>query len=164
MHKKNQKGFTLIELLVVVAIIGILAAVGITAFGGFLGSAKKNAAQSNHKGIVSALQAEFTKCSIQGGNLSWDTATAGSPATQTCSGESGGPADHQAKLLVHFNNNGFNNPFDATIADAVTAGTADVLGETSINCTDSGSSGAGTCVITTKTEDNTILTDVVTKE
>jgi type IV pilus assembly protein PilA len=32
---KNKSAFTLIELLVVVAIIGILAAVGVVSFGGF---------------------------------------------------------------------------------------------------------------------------------
>ena len=164
MHKKNQKGFTLIELLVVVAIIGILAAVGITAFGGFLGSAKLNATQSNHKGITSALQAEFTKCSIMGGNLSWTTATAGTTTDITCNGASGGPADHETAILVHFNNSGFNNPFDATIANAITAGTADVLGETSIACTDSGTGGAGTCTITSMVSDSETLTDIVTKE
>ena len=36
-----KKGFTLVELLVVVAILGVLAAVGIVTFGGFLGNAKR---------------------------------------------------------------------------------------------------------------------------
>ena len=46
-----HKAFTLIELLVVVAIIGILAAVGVTTFGGFQEKAKISVLKSRHASI-----------------------------------------------------------------------------------------------------------------
>ena len=46
---KNNKAFTLIELLVVVAIIGILAAVGVVAYNGYTASAKKAVVKQNFK-------------------------------------------------------------------------------------------------------------------
>ena len=60
----NKKAFTLIELLVVVAIIGILAAVGVVAYNGYTSSAKKGAATSQHKTIVKFIQSEIMKCSL----------------------------------------------------------------------------------------------------
>jgi len=48
-NKKNlniARAFTLIELLVVVAIIGILAAIGLVTFSGFTNAAKKKCCDS----------------------------------------------------------------------------------------------------------------------
>ena len=51
----KTKAFTLIELLVVVAIIGILAAVGVVAYNGYTNSAKKAVVKSNWKTSVKYL-------------------------------------------------------------------------------------------------------------
>ena len=64
MKRKKNKGFTLIELLVVVAIIGILASVGVVAYNGYTESAKKGASKSNHNSVKKWIQNELQKCSI----------------------------------------------------------------------------------------------------
>jgi prepilin-type N-terminal cleavage/methylation domain-containing protein len=61
---KKVKAFTLIELLVVVAIIGILAAVGVVAYNGYTTSAKNAAIKGQFNMIVKYFTAELQKCNL----------------------------------------------------------------------------------------------------
>ena len=65
----NKSGFSLIELLVVVAIIGILAAVGVVAYSGYTESAKINTAKSNFKSILKYIEVEVASCDVAGGTI-----------------------------------------------------------------------------------------------
>ena len=71
----NRKGFSLIELLVVVAIIGILAAVGIVAYSGYTNSAKVNAVKANHKLAVKIINQELMRCEVEDKIKIWNGTT-----------------------------------------------------------------------------------------
>jgi type IV pilus assembly protein PilA len=60
-----KKGFTLIELLVVVAIIGILAAVGVVSFSGYTESTKRNLTISNHNTALKLFNVSLQSCKCE---------------------------------------------------------------------------------------------------
>ena len=130
MKKKNQNGFTLIELLVVVAIIGILAAVGVVAYSGYTSSAKKNAAGSNHATVLKYISAEVQKCNIGEDKVMKNPAGA---EQLTCSNR--GTAKTVTKAAVNALSE-FKNPYrsGAAVVDAaaMTACSTTTEGQTTI--------------------------------
>lgn len=159
---KNNKGFTLIELLVVVAIIGILAAVGVVAYNGYTKSAKINASKSNQGAVTKYLAAEIQKCNMgtestaMSGNLTCSSRTEASIITAAVT------------ALADFKNTytpvcgGVTNGSTApTASDGTTTCAATGKGVTTIIGDD-----AGTITVSTKfgDEDADVLTNTVAIE
>lgn len=113
--KNNQGGFTLIELLIVVAILGLLAAIGIPQYQGYQAQAKINATKALHSEMVKLIGAEFTKCTAGSTNI-----LENSPQETACTGAIG----TLATAFTNYGNAKSTNPYAAATAAYSTDATA----------------------------------------
>ena len=119
--KRLQKGFSLVELLVVVAIIGVLAGVGIVGYQSYTDSAKSRVAVANFNSVKRFVETELTLLNnnIQtvSGALKWGTNSTCSAVTTAYTVHSGGMNGFLNGLKCYFDTagygNAFKNPYDA---------------------------------------------------
>jgi len=111
----NNRGFTLIELLVVVAIIGILAAVGITAFNGFVSMSKVSTTKANHFQAVKEFKTLLYSCETTG-NVTLKSGPDGSTTNWACST---GASNLKVQFTGHFFWGGYRNVWTSGICCAV---------------------------------------------
>ena len=143
---KSRKGFSLIELLVVIAIIGVLSAVGITAYSGYTKDAKKKVTLAQHQQVVAFLNAESAKCAGGEGNFGFQGTTIACTSAWTASA-----------ITTHINSDtspgmGMDNPYKTGTNFAVTTAAE---GATVITIS-SGSAVVTTTTVSGTTKANTI--------
>ena len=106
----KRKAFTLIELLVVVAIIGILAAVGVVAYNGYTASAKKAVVKQNFKNVVKYINADAMKCVMDGGTIFRQYNSSGGGSNKNCTDTSIDPSSLiEYATIVISQNDGIDN-------------------------------------------------------
>jgi type IV pilus assembly protein PilA len=106
--KMNKKGFTLIELLIVVAIIGVLAAVGIPAYQGYITNAKITASGENHTRVKGFISSSLTQCATG------QTVKLPGYTNISCAGRKYSAAQWRGWFYTYFDRAGFKNPHSTT--------------------------------------------------
>ena len=109
----NHRAFTLIELLVVVAIIGILAAVGVNTFSGFQEKAKISATKANHKAVCKWTSVELIKCDLDSSEIIFNGQLNCSTIISKLSQNQQDAANEVAKELEKGLKDKFKNPYGA---------------------------------------------------
>ena len=120
--KTKYRAFTLIELLVVVAIIGILASVGVVAYNGYTKSAKIAATKEQHYSVKKFIESSYGQCALGDSYIFMNTCKLNN---WSCNGMRVGNSDPGTvkrpcssasnsayHFVFHFNNSGFKNPYN----------------------------------------------------
>lgn len=129
LFRQKQSGFTLMELLIVVAIIGVLAAVGLPLYNGYIADAKLKGTKENHSRVSATVASMVTQANSGVTPSGVDTDTDGYPTEQG--------------LVDYFAARGFKNPNDDS--DAVIASSGSTVGATYVDV-DSGTYTIATVV------------------
>ena len=110
----NIKGFTLIELLVVTAIIGVLAAVGVFGYNGYMKSVHRTATLTQHKTAIKFIKSYLAKCDLD------RTATVkiSSSKSINCNIQNSASGINSLNnvFIRHFLDEGWKNPYGDTLS------------------------------------------------
>ena len=116
MKKTLQKGFSLVELLVVVAIIGVLAGVGIVGYQSYTDSAKERVAIANFNSVKRFMETELTLLNnniqtVSGAINSFDTDCASTTAAYDSEASDKEIGKFLNGAVCYFATDGYGNVF-----------------------------------------------------